>query len=269
MDLENNMLYTFGDSASFGSKFYLEGMSLDESKKRAWPYLLSKKLNQELVDFSFPGASNWRIARKIQNLDLKPEDIVAIQWTNSYRFEMGVTDEAVYNEEPNTHEDTESRLKKMLDCFEDDDGCRVKSMCVGLVDATSDPYVRQFMSMAYESFFSYKWFDDMFKVMLSSCCYNLDKSGCRYLMFDGWITPCYANEFRDIKQYVFRDTTLGNMKRGYSGTLLPDKTYPNEMENMFAADLIYKKYMELYENQNEDESVYIPELLRKYANENK
>ena len=255
------MLYTFGDSASFGSKFYLEGKSIEECRELSWPYLLSKRLGVELKDYSYPATGNWRVARILQGLDLKPEDIVLIQWSNSYRFEMGVSEGV----ECITAPEQKFRLNELLDCFQEEDGLKTKSMCLSLVNKTTDSIDQQFMSIAYERYFNYRWYDEMFKVMLTSCLYKLEKSGCQYMMFDGWIPACYPEDFTDVPQYVFRGTTMANLKRGYPGTQLPDKSYPDERENMFFAELLEKKYKEMYCNANENENVYVPELLKKYA----
>lgn len=258
------MLYVFGDSMSCGSKFYLDGMSDEESRKRSWPQLLAKRLGEELVDHTYPATGNWRIARLLQSIDLKPEDIVIIQWSNNYRFEMGVSDDAEYQ----GIEKQDFRLNDYMDCFQQEDGYRTKAMCRSLLSKTSDPRSKHFMGMAFETFFNYKWFDEMFKVMFTSCCYKLDKVGCNYIMFDGWIPTCESSDFKDVKQYAFKGRTIGNIVRRVLGNQLPDKSYPNDMENSFVAELLEKKYKEMYCNQNEDESVYIPELERKYYGEN-
>lgn len=259
MDLEIDMLYTFGDSTSFGWGYMEKGMNVEDAKKLSWPTFLAEHLNQQLIDYSWPGGSNWRIARKLQGLELKPDDIVIIQWSSPYRLELGVSKDTEYCST------TENHQYKLVDCFEQDEWYRTKTMCQSLIDKTTDPTCRQLMETLFTSFYNFGWYNEMFKVMMSSAVYTLNKSNCKYLMFDGWMPSCHDHEFTEVKQYIFRGSTWANLARGIPGNQCPNKSYPTENENRFLAEVLDKKIKELYYSYNEFDETYIPELLEKYS----
>jgi lysophospholipase L1-like esterase len=66
-------LVTFGCSNTHGV-----GLS-DRSK--AWPHVVGKELNLEVVNNGIPGASNLEILHAILKYDFKPSDIVVAMWT--------------------------------------------------------------------------------------------------------------------------------------------------------------------------------------------
>jgi hypothetical protein len=121
------------------------------------------------------------------------------------------------------------------------------------------------MEFMFENFYNMDWYGEMFKVLMTSTLYKLNNVGCKYMMFDGWTPSCHTHDFADIEQYVFRGRTLANIMRDYPGNYLPDKTHLSENEELFCAELIEKKFNELYQSYNEPESVYTPELLNKYS----
>lgn len=254
-----NMLYTFGDSVSSGFGFIEKGMPEKKARELSWPFLLSKNLNQELRDYTLPGCSNWSIARNIQRLPITSLDFVVIQWSSASRYEIGINDRFVYTDKK------ENPLYESIDKLEQNIDYRSKNICRSLISKTSDPVIKQYMNDTYTNFYNEQWSEDMFKVMLTSVCYTLDKIGCKYVMVDGWTNPCSNDIFNDIPQYVFRGTTLAHITRGFEGGIqLPNKEHGSQNEHMFLMELIEKKIKELYYSYNEDESCYIPELRKKY-----
>lgn len=253
------MLYTFGDSVSSGFGFIEKGMLEEEARKLAWPYLLSKKLGQKLQDYTIPGCSNWSMARTIQRLPITSEDFVVIQWSSASRYEIGVNNRFQYNKLK------QKNIFESVDVLQDNDGYKSKNVCRSLISKTSDPVIKQYMIDLYTNFYNEEWSEDMFKVMVASVCFVLEKIGCKYIMFDGWTNPCSNEFFKDIPQYVFRGTTIAHIARGFEGGIqLPDKRHASKEENLFVSELIEKKIKELYYSHNEDESCYIPELRKKY-----
>lgn len=253
------MLYVFGDSLSSGFGFIEKGETTKEAKQKSWPNLLAIKINETLVDHSFPGASNWTIARKIQNIDFDENDIVIVQWSTNYRFEIGVNDKFRYDKTENFG------IYDNVDCLETESDYRVKTICRSLVSKTSDQNCKQYISDTFKNFYNEKWFDDMFKVMFNSVYHKLKNSGCKFILFDGWCKCCSDDLFLEFPEYVFRGTTVTHIVRGWEGNdQIPDKSHPNALENQFGAELFEKKIKELYYSHNEDESCYIPELRKKY-----
>jgi len=228
------MIYTFGDSYTWGWNFYIDASIDDEEQKRLiWPSVLADKLGQPLTDFSLPASSNWRIARKLQSLNLTKDDIVLIGWTAPTRFEFGLADD--YDSIP-SHPDIHYRITDM----NEDDGIKTKRMSYHLMDSTTCQYAKQFMWGAYGPFNSEAWYKEMFKVMFTSCQNILDKSECRWLAFDVWCDQCDDDVFMDVPNYILRGTNLLNASRGIPGKDT-DKEYWTKEEHIKVADLLIKE----------------------------
>jgi hypothetical protein len=228
------MIYTFGDSYTWGWNFYIDASIDDEEQKRLiWPSVLADKLGQPLTDFSLPASSNWRIARKLQSLNLTKDDIVLIGWTAPTRFEFGLAHD--YDSIP-SHPDIHYRITDM----DEDDGIKTKRMSYHLMDSTTCQYAKQFMWGAYGPFNSEAWYKEMFKVMFTSCQNILDKSRCRWLAFDVWCDQCDDDVFTDVPNYILRSTNLLNASRGIPGKDT-DKEYWTKEEHIKVADLLIKE----------------------------
>ena len=205
-----------------------------------WPSLLARRLNQPLTDLSYPGASNWRIARQIQNLSLTKEDVVIIQWTNPIRFEFGVSDKYDY-------ESTIDNEYAEFDVVEKEKNLRTKMMCYTLLHRTTEGPHREFMKYAYREMRNEQWYQEMFRVMMASCLYHLQKSECRFIMLDGWTQQCDDKYFQDIPQYILRGTVAANYGRGHKGAQLVDKTYPSPEEHQKIADGVLEHLQQIYQ----------------------
>lgn len=240
------MLYTFGDSMTHGWDLMREGYSENERRSVTWPSLLARRLNQPLTDLSYPGASNWRIARQLQNFKLTKDDVVVIQWTNPLRFEFGVSDNYNYEQTLKDKDPHHNPDYDQFDVIEDENGMRTKMMCYTLLHRTSEGPHRDFMKYAYREMRSDKWYEEMFRVMMSSCLYHLQKSGCKFIMFDGWTKQCDECYFKDIPQYILRGTIAANYGRGETGTQLKDKKYPSPVEHQKIADGVLEHMQKIY-----------------------
>ena len=82
-------LLTFGCSHTYGHGLpdCIEDNNLPGSKPSnfAWPAILSKKLNLELINYSEPGSSNKRIWDTILKTEIDSDDLVLILWTQLSR----------------------------------------------------------------------------------------------------------------------------------------------------------------------------------------
>ena len=146
-------------------------MDEDTRRELTWPRKLASKLNVDVMDFSFPGASNWKAARILQSLQLSKDDIVIIQWSTFDRMEFGVNPNYQYESSMD-----DNAKYKIVDGVQVDNGVKVKNMCRTLIPHTTDKYTKKFMYHAYNTFWNEQWHRDMFKVMLTSCCYVLNKA---------------------------------------------------------------------------------------------
>lgn len=228
------MIYTFGDSYTWGWNFFIDAELKDKKESLTWPSIVSQKLNQPYTDFSLPASSNWRIARKLQSLKLTSDDIVLIGWTSPTRFEFGLADD--YDIIPN-HPDIHYRI---TDMNENDNGINTKRMSYHLMDSTTCQFAKQFMWGAYGPFNSELWYREMFKVMFNSCQNVLDKSGCRWIAFDVWCDQCEDVDFKDVINYRLRETNLLNASRNIPGKET-NKEYWSQEEHIAVADLLIKE----------------------------
>lgn len=228
------MIYNFGDSYTWGWNFFIDSELKDKRTELIYGSVVSKKLNIDLVDYSLPASSNWRIARLLQSINLTSNDIVLIGFTSPTRFEFGLADD--YDIEPN-HPDIHYRI---TDMNEDHNGVRTKRMSYHLMDRTTCQFAKQFMWSAYGPFNSEIWFKEMFKVMFHSCLHILEKSKCKFLMYDVWCQQCDDNLFTDINNYIFRGTHLLNAVRDIPG-YITDKDYLDVTEHNKIADMLIER----------------------------
>lgn len=236
------MLYTFGDSITYGADLVKLGFSDDERVKLTWPGILANMLDQPLTDLSFPAASSWRIARQVQNLNLTKDDYVFIQWTTPHRFEFGVNNEYDYDSAQT------EKIFRMVDQVQNIDGARTKDMCHSIIYKTTDSVCKDMMKMAYSKMFNETWYHQMFRVMVQSTVYVLDKSECKYIMFDGWMKNCDDRYFTDVPNYVLRGTTISNHCRNIVGVDRPSNDYASHNEQRLTAIAAYEHYKRVYEN---------------------
>jgi len=167
-------LLAFGDSFTYGFNF-------DKARERlVWPYLLSSELKYSCENFSAPGASNWRTTRLLNSVDITETDIVVISWTDSSRFEFGV------NKDYDPPEIKEGRIG---DLIEDEGLYKTKRFFWQLSERTLDSNAKLFNDLAYGQFYNQYWFEEMFLIMLNACYQKLEKSGCKWLMFNAWSVP--------------------------------------------------------------------------------
>ena len=78
--ISNSMLlYTFGDS-------FTHGYELTNPVDNAWPAVLSKKLNADVVNYARPGIDNeFIIDTVISAINKKKPDLAIIAWTSAAR----------------------------------------------------------------------------------------------------------------------------------------------------------------------------------------
>jgi len=81
------MIFTIGDSFTYGQGFDGTNETHDEHHPDAWPTHLGKLLNvSEVHNESIPGLSNKLIWHMAMNYDYHPDDIVVICWTCNTRW---------------------------------------------------------------------------------------------------------------------------------------------------------------------------------------
>jgi hypothetical protein len=74
-------LITFGCSFTYGQGLPDCLTNEDAPSQYAWPVLLSKKLDRELINASSPGSSNLEILYQLLNFKFKKDDLIVVMWT--------------------------------------------------------------------------------------------------------------------------------------------------------------------------------------------
>jgi hypothetical protein len=218
------MIIAFGDSFTYGFNF-----NESERLNNVYPTLLGKKLNQPVLNTALPGASNWRIARMIQSMNITKDDIVIISWTEPTRFELGVN---------KRHYAPPIKENRIGDLNETDGDLITKRFFIQLTDRTTDKDAKKINELVYSEFNNEKWFQEMFKVMYNSCIQVLENSGCKWLMFNAWIKQT-DGEYH--KNYVYSNTTMSNIIQKHT------PGYWNKDEHTKVSDVLVNCLNELYE----------------------
>ena len=76
--------YTYGEGLPDVKRSIINGNPTNKSKL-GWAFLLSQKLNLELVNISYPGTSNTEILYNIVTFNFNADDVVVIMWTHPIR----------------------------------------------------------------------------------------------------------------------------------------------------------------------------------------
>jgi hypothetical protein len=222
------MIYTLGDSFTYGYNFTEE-----DRKKFTWPHFFSNKLNLPCKNISAPGGSNWRIARQIHNLNLTEKDIVIIAWTEPSRFEFGVN---------KNYKQPLIKEGRIGDLIEEHEEYKVKRFFNQLSGRTNDQNARLFNQLAYSVYYNEKWFEEMFKIIFSSCLYILNNKKCNWMMFNTWTNQfSSSNSLFDTPQYIFNQKNMNFILRNKD-----DLNYWNIEEHKHAACILFDSYKELY-----------------------
>lgn len=224
------MIYTFGDSITYGFNFDTN------REQRIWPFHLAKKLNQPLINYAAPGSSNWRIARKISSMQFNKEDIVIISWTEPSRFEFGVNKDY---ESPKPYPDRAADIREI------DGNIISRRFFNQLTNRTSDSTIKKFNAIAYKELFNTEWFEQMFKIMFSSCCYKLSLIDCKWVMFNTWCNQyTEPDEVYNIPNYFIRGhDTLADQLRDDNVI-----DYWDDASHILASNIILKNIEQIYGN---------------------
>jgi hypothetical protein len=74
------MIHAIGDSFTFGEELATQDL--------AWPSILSKRLNKEIINQGCPGTGNTRIVKRIIDAVSNKSDLVVAGWTECNRLEF-------------------------------------------------------------------------------------------------------------------------------------------------------------------------------------
>jgi hypothetical protein len=250
------MIYVIGDSFSFGYNFFRDGVT--DRKDIIYSTILSKKLNLECKNLSMPGGSNWRTARIIQSLPLTKNDFVIIAWSESMRFELGNLETQILPNDvvikTSDIEQLEDHHKvKMLgkdfpikDFVEKNDKVLTRRLFPSMIDSLDQIKNHNFKNIAeklYLHYADFEWLENMFLLMFTSVLYNLNKSECKFIMFNSHTSPySQKKDILDIPQYFLG--VDGNMCKFIRNNNNID--YWNKNEHILVAEALYNYKKEIY-----------------------
>lgn len=223
------MLYVYGDSFTYG-------LNLPDPSK-SWGSVLSSKMNVGFKNLAYPGGSNWRICRELQNTNLRKDDIVVIGWTISNRFEFGKLEEPTSNDRypfANPKNDIQPFFEQ-------------------IVDRASDGRVRTFAQIAYNTLYDEEWFDNMFKTMYWATRSYLDRKQVKWLMFDTWcptlnIDTPWKSELDNENYLYVGNNNMDCFLRTMFKNVHYENGYWNELGHEKVSDLLLKEYEKKYNN---------------------
>lgn len=216
------MLYTFGDSFTYGFNF-----SEQERQELVWPVVLSKQLGVPYNNLAAPGASNWRTARLINMLDITADDIVVVGWSESTRFEFGVS--TSHSQRPNAD--------RPADVIEQLGSVRTKKFFPQLLDRTNDAKSKELLNLAYGPFYNTDWYDEMFLIMFGSVVHRLSTIGCKWTVFNTWTRQYHGTTNQlDIPQYLLGHKNTMNFKLRRNA----DLKYWNKEEHIAVSQIIFE-----------------------------
>lgn len=75
------MIYAIGDSFTYGDEL--------PSKDFAWPSVLSKKLNKEIINKGRPASGNTRMVKRAVDAAIDNAEMIIIGWSDCNRVEFG------------------------------------------------------------------------------------------------------------------------------------------------------------------------------------
>lgn len=250
------MMYVIGDSFSFGYNFFRDEVL--NRKDIIYSTLLSKKLNLECRNLSIPGGSNWRTARIIQSLPLTKDDIVIIAWSETMRFEIGNSENQLFPndvviktsdiEQLEDHHKVKALGKDfpIRDFVEKNDKILTRRMFPSMMESLDKIKNHNFKNIAEKLYLHYSdslWLEDMFLVMFTSVLYNLNKSECKFIMFNSHVNTCsQKKDILNMPQYFLGSNS--NMCKFIRNNDNID--YWNEDEHKFIAEVLYKHIKEIY-----------------------
>lgn len=227
------MIISFGDSFTWGYNF------VQDLNRELYTYtnIISKKLNKDYINLSLPGSSNWRTARKIQSVNLNENDVVIILWSCPTRFEFGVS------KKRNIIKPFNNLFSQAGDSIEIDNEIITKRFFSQLSNSTSDAEAKVMNDLAYSHFYNEFWYEEMFKIMYNSTLHILEKSKCKWMMFNGWQVQCKQSNVNFHENYIFPETTmsleLGRKKEDFS--------YWSKEEHEKVSEIILTNMKKIYE----------------------
>ena len=230
-----NSLYTFGCSFTVGQNMTSENDGLYQGKKR-YSKLLSEELDFKEENISECGGSNFLIFRKVmkelKNIMSDENNIVVIQWTSNYRYELPTRMDDVYFSLP--------FLEFTIPELSSPDGSEI------------NPLIKEYENLNIDfvnQSFNEKWLSESSYNLQFTLYHTLENLGVKHIHLFGW--PHIMNDLVKLDKFLdkpFIDVTNISPKP-YSDTHKDNKAktlvHPNEKEHFNLKERLMKKIIEL------------------------
>ena len=230
-----NNLWVYGCSFTVGQSMIPENNQYYQAKKR-YSKLLSKELNFTEKNLSECGASNFYIYRNVlKNLKyIKTNDIVIIQWTSPYRFELSTRKDEVYFPLPNTNY-TSPHISEPAE----DDSLARRSY------SKINPLIEEYKELN-ENFiahsFNEKWLLESSYNLQFTLYHTLENLGIKHIHLFGW--DSIATDLVKLDKFLDR-----SFIEGYSKQMSPRESnsprHPNIEENFNLKTRLMNKIIDL------------------------
>tara|TARA_R110002020_G_scaffold20460_4_gene70071 strand:- start:3559 stop:4242 length:684 start_codon:yes stop_codon:yes gene_type:complete len=219
-----NSLYTFGCSFTAGQDMISKNNQYYQLKKR-YSKLLSNELNFREKNLSECGASNFwifrRVMRKLKSLMRHKNNIVVIQWTSPYRYELPTRIDDVYFSLP--------YLDFTIPELGTPDGSEINPLIKEYENLSKD-----FIAKSYNE----KWLLESSYNLQFTLYHTLENLGIKHIHLFGW--PSIVNDL--VKLDKFLDKPFINVTTTEKAETL---RHPNEKENFNLKERLMNKIIDL------------------------
>lgn len=261
------MLYTFGDSYTFGFNFYKE--KLKDRNTLLYPVILGSKLNIPVLNISYPAVSNWWIARQVFSANITQNDYVVIGWTSASRFEFSVSKstltpkdkviplEKLINPEvlfPNFEKDFDTFYAHDIIEKNDDLYTRRYQLWIAQHLEKSKSKIGTHMQSMFTDHLDNNWLDLMSYMLICSTIQKLQSIKCKFIMFNvfrGFHDCNFDVDLLNIPEYMLgpKDNVLRFLRNYPSYKFEDNKIYmKHEMDSYYTkeehesiANLLYEQ----------------------------
>jgi len=219
-----NNLWVFGCSFTAGQDMISKNNQYYQLKKR-YSKLLSKELNFREKNLSECGASNFwifrRVMRKLKSLMRHKNNIVVIQWTSPYRYELPTRIDDVYFSLP--------YLDFTIPELGTPDGSEINPLIKEYENLSKD-----FIAKSYNE----KWLLESSYNLQFTLYHTLENLGIKHIHLFGW--PSIVNDL--VKLDKFLDKPFINVTTTEKAETL---RHPNEKENFNLKERLMNKIIDL------------------------
>jgi hypothetical protein len=229
-----NSLYTFGCSFTAGQDMISKNNQYYQLKKR-YSKLLSNELNFREKNLSECGASNFwifrRVMRKLKSLMRHKNNIVVIQWTSPYRYELPTRIDDVYFSLPYL----DFTIPELSEFGEDDSPTRRTYSKINPLIKEYENLNENFITQSYNE----KWLLESSYNLQFTLYHTLENLGIKHIHLFGWQSN--VNDLVKLDKVLDRPFINTITK----GSVHLDINHPTEEEHFNLKERLMNKIIDL------------------------